>query len=93
MGVKSVYEYGRLVNEVLKVMKLVDDLIEIILVGSFMLCLLLYFEWDCIVLEEVYENVDYLVLYNYIDKYDEEDLIKFFKNECDDIVIYLVKVY
>lgn len=62
-------------------MKLVDDSIETILVGSSTPRLPSYPEWDRIALEEAYENVDYLALHNYIDKYDEEDLTKPPKNE------------
>lgn len=76
VGAKSAYEYGRLANEASKVMKLVDDSIETILVGSSTPRLPSYPEWDRIALEEAYENVDYLALHNYIDKYDEEDLTK-----------------
>ncbi len=93
MGAKSAYEYGRLANEASKVMKLVDDSIETILVGSSTPRLPSYPEWDRIALEEAYENVDYLALHNYIDKYDEEDLTKPPKNERDDTATYLAKAY
>ena len=93
VGAKSAYEYGRLANEASKVMKLVDDSIETILVGSSTPRLPSYPEWDRIALEEAYENVDYLALHNYIDKYDEEDLTKPPKNERDDTATYLAKAY
>ncbi|MBL4993698.1 alpha-L-arabinofuranosidase [Enterococcus xinjiangensis] len=93
VGAKSAYEYGRLANEASKVMKLVDDSIKTILVGSSTPRLPSYPEWDRIALEEAYENVDYLALHNYIDKYDEEDLTKPPKNERDDTATYLAKAY
>lgn len=93
IGAKSAYEYGRLANEDSKVMKLVDDSIETILVGSSTPRLASYPEWDRIALEQAYETVDYLALHNYIDKYDEDDLTKPPKNERDDTPTYLAKSY
>ncbi len=81
----------RLANESAKAMKLVDESIETILVGSSTPRLASYPEWDRIALEEVYENVDYIALHNYIDKYDEEDLTKPPKNERADTKTYLAK--
>lgn len=91
IGAKSAYEYGRLANESAKAMKLVDESIETILVGSSTPRLASYPEWDRIALEEAYENVDYIALHNYIDKYDEEDLTKPPKNERADTKTYLAK--
>ncbi|MGC6769351.1 alpha-N-arabinofuranosidase [Enterococcus sp. LJL51] len=93
IGAKSAYEYGRIANEAAKVMKLVDESIETILVGSSTPRLASYPEWDRIALEQAYENVDYLALHNYIDKYDEDDLTKPPKNERDDTPTYLAKSY
>jgi alpha-N-arabinofuranosidase len=93
IGAKSAYDYGRLANEASKVMKLVDDSIETILVGSSTPRLASYPEWDRIALEQAYETVDYLALHNYIDKYDEDDLTKPPKNERDDTPTYLAKSY
>ncbi|OTP10284.1 alpha-N-arabinofuranosidase [Enterococcus sp. 10A9_DIV0425] len=93
IGAKSAYEYGRLANEAAKAMKLVDDSIETILVGSSTPLLQTYPEWDRIALEQAYENVDYIALHNYIDKYDEEDLTKPPKKERDDTPTYLAKAY
>lgn len=93
IGAKSAYEYGRLANEASKVMKLVDNSIETILVGSSTPRLASYPEWDRIALEQAYETVDYLALHNYIDKYDEDDLTKPPKNERDDTPTYLAKSY
>ena len=91
IGAKSSYEYGRIANEASKVMKMTDPSIETILVGSSTPNLATYPEWDRIALEQAYENVDYLALHNYIDKYDEEDLTKPPKNTRDDTLTYLAK--
>lgn len=93
IGAKSAYEYGRIANEASKVMKLVDDSIETILVGSSTPRLSSYPEWDRIALEQAYESVDYLALHNYIDKYDEDDLTRPPKKERDDTPTYLAKSY
>lgn len=93
IGAKSAYEYGRLANEASKVMKLVDDSIETILVGSSTPRLASYPEWDRVALEQAYEQVDYLALHNYIDKYDADDLTRPPKNERDDTPTYLAKAY
>lgn len=91
IGAKSAYEYGRLANEASKVMKWTDDSIETVLVGSSTPRLISYPEWDRIALEQAYDNVDYLALHNYIDKYDEDDLTKPPKHERDDTPTYLAK--
>ena len=93
IGAKSAYEYGRLANEVSKQIKIVDPTIETILVGSSTPRLASYPEWDRIALEQAYEQVDYLALHNYIDKFDEDDLTRAPKNERDDTPTYLAKAY
>ena len=91
IGAKTPKEYGLLANEAAKAMKLVDDTIETVLVGSSTPRLASYPEWDRIALECAYDNVDYLALHNYIDKYDEDDLTKPPKKERDDTPTYLAK--
>ncbi|MDU5336518.1 alpha-N-arabinofuranosidase [Enterococcus sp.] len=91
IGTKQPEEYGRLANEAAKAMKWVDDTIETVLVGSSTPRLSSYPEWDRLVLEAAYENVDYLALHNYIDKYDEDDLTRPPKTERDDTPTYLAK--
>lgn len=93
IGAKSAYEYGRLANEVSKQIKIVDPTIETILVGSSTPRLASYPEWDRIALEQAYDQVDYLALHNYIDKYDADDLTRAPKNERDDTPTYLAKAY
>lgn len=91
IGTKLPEEYGRIANEAAKAMKWVDDSIETVLVGSSTPRLSSYPEWDRLVLEAAYENVDYLALHNYIDKYDEDDLTRPPKTERDDTPTYLAK--
>ncbi|MBU5359572.1 alpha-N-arabinofuranosidase [Enterococcus raffinosus] len=91
IGTKLPEEYGRIANEAAKAMKWVDESIETVLVGSSTPRLSSYPEWDRLVLEAAYENVDYLALHNYIDKYDEDDLTRPPKTERDDTPTYLAK--
>src|SRR5699024_565436 len=84
-------EYGRLANETSKAIKKIDSEIKTILVGSSTPRLNTYPEWDRIVLEEAYDNVDYLSLHNYLDKYNEADLTRPPKNETYDTEEFLAK--
>ena len=73
MGEKTGKEYGRIANEAAKQMRAVDPDIELVACGS---CAndkshSSYPEWDRLVLEECYENVDYLSLHRYY-SYDPE---------------------
>lgn len=91
VGRKTAYEYGRLANESSKAMKLVDDSIETVLVGSSTPKLASYPEWDRVSLEQAYEAVDYLALHNYIDRCQDEDLSKKAPREPDDTPTYLAR--
>lgn len=91
IGAKTAEEYGRLANETSKAIKKIDTDIKTILVGSSTPRLNTYPEWDRIVLEEAYDNIDYLSLHNYLDKYDESDLTRPPKNEMYDTEEFLAK--
>jgi len=91
IGAKTAEEYGRLANETSKAIKKIDSEIKTILVGSSTPRLNTYPEWDRIVLEEAYDNVDYLSLHNYLDKYNEADLTRPPKNETYDTEEFLAK--
>lgn len=86
---KSAVEYGRLANETSKAIKLVDDSIETIAVGSSTPRLNSFPEWDREVLMNCYENVDYLSLHNYLDKEQDEDLNVVRKRIPDNTPTYL----
>ena len=64
---KSPLGYGIKVNETSKVMKWIDPSIETIVSGSSMFRNASYPQWDVDVLEQCYENVDYLSLHYYHD--------------------------
>ncbi len=59
-GQKTAFEYGRLANEAAKMMKRVDDTIETVVCGSTYYYSPTFAEWEFQVLNECYENVDYV---------------------------------
>lgn len=62
---KTATEYGRIANEAAKVMKWVDDSIEVVACGSAGPEMPTFGEWEKEVLRQGYENFDYLSLHNY----------------------------
>jgi alpha-N-arabinofuranosidase len=75
LGEKTAEEYGRIAYEAAKQMRLVDPGIELVACGS---CANdkthpSYPDWDRIVLEHCYENIDYLSLHRYYN-YDPESV-------------------
>lgn len=65
IGHKTAEEYGRLAEETAKVMKLVDNSIELILCGSSTSKMPTFGDWEKTVLEYAYDHVDYLSLHCY----------------------------
>jgi len=65
MGHKTAYEYGRLAAEAGRIMKFVDPSIELVACGSASLTMPTFGSWEETVLEECYDQVDYLSLHQY----------------------------
>ena len=65
IGAKRAEEYGRIAHETAKMMKWVDPSIRLTVCGSSGSAMPTYPEWDRIVLENTYEDVDYLSLHKY----------------------------
>ena len=65
MGHKTAYEYGRAANEAAKMMKWVDPSIEVVACGSASHQMPTYGAWEYEMLNECYENVDYVSLHRY----------------------------
>ena len=65
MGAKTAYEYGRVANEASKLMKWVDPSIETVACGSSGSGMPTFGEWEYTVLNESYDNVDYISLHRY----------------------------
>ena len=65
MGHKTAYEYGRTANEAAKMMKWVDPSIEVVACGSASHNMPTYGSWEYEMLDQCYENVDYVSLHRY----------------------------
>jgi len=65
MGAKTAYEYGRVANEAAKLMKWVDNSIETVACGSSGSGMKTFGEWEYTMLNECYDNVDYVSLHRY----------------------------
>jgi alpha-N-arabinofuranosidase len=83
-------DYGKKALETAKIMKWIDNSIELVVCGSSNSFMLTYPEWDRIVLEHTYDHVDYLSLHRYYENYDDDedflasfvDMDKFIKTIC-----------
>ena len=66
------HDYGKKALETSKIMKWVDPSIELCVCGSATSALPTYPEWDRIVLEHVYDKVDYISLHRYYENLGDE---------------------
>jgi alpha-N-arabinofuranosidase len=82
IGQKTAYEYGRLANESAKVMKWVDPSIELVACGSSAYDMPTFGAWELEVLDQCYENIDYLSLHRYYNN-QEGDLPNFLAKSLD----------
>ncbi len=65
IGQKTAYEYGRSANEAAKVMKWVDPSIELVTCGSSAYDMPTFGAWELEMLDQCYEQVDYVSLHRY----------------------------
>ena len=65
IGQRTAYEYGRAANEAAKVMKWVDPSIELVACGSSFSEMPTFGDWELTMLDQCYENVDYVSLHRY----------------------------
>ena len=65
MGQKTAFEYGRVANEAAKMMKWVDPSIELVACGSSGSGMPTFGDWELTMLNECYENIDYVSLHRY----------------------------
>ncbi|MDA9460698.1 arabinosylfuranosidase ArfA [Enterococcus mundtii] len=79
IGHKTAAEYGRLAEETAKAMKLVDESIEVVLCGSSNSQMPTFGEWELTVLDQAYEQIDYLSLHQY------------YGNQSNDLKNYLAR--
>jgi alpha-N-arabinofuranosidase len=65
VGHKSAAEYGQLANETAKALRAFDRSLELVVCGSSHSDMPSYPEWEATVLDETYENIDYISLHMY----------------------------
>jgi alpha-N-arabinofuranosidase len=80
IGQKTAQEYGRIAQETAKVMRLVSDDLILAACGSSHLDMPSYAAWEYQVLDQCFDQVDFISLHQY------------FKNEEDDILRYLTAI-
>lgn len=71
VGHKSAAEYGHLANETAKAMRAFDDKLELIVCGSSHSEMPSFPQWEATVLEQSYEQVDYISLHMYFENYEK----------------------
>ncbi|HEV7813401.1 MAG TPA: alpha-N-arabinofuranosidase [Leifsonia sp.] len=72
IGHKTPHEYARTAVEAAKAMRRVDPSIELVACGSSNSRMPTFGEWEATVLEETYEQVDYISLHNYYEELDDD---------------------
>lgn len=82
IGQKTAYEYGRIANETAKVMKSVDPSIELVAGGSSSHGMPTFGDWELEMLDQCYENVDYVSLHQYFTD-PKDDLPNFLAKSKD----------
>jgi alpha-N-arabinofuranosidase len=70
IGEKTAYEYGRVAKETAKLMRWVDPGVELSACGSSGREMKTFGAWEYEVLDQCYEQVDYLSLHQYFTNYD-----------------------
>jgi alpha-N-arabinofuranosidase len=72
-------DYGKKALETAKIMKWIDDKVDLVVCGSATSLMPTYPEWDRIVLEHTYDHVDYLSLHRYYENLgNDEDFLASF---------------
>ncbi|HZP20770.1 MAG TPA: alpha-N-arabinofuranosidase [Bauldia sp.] len=74
MNHRTAYEYGRIANEVARGMKTFDASLQLVACGSSHANMPTYPDWEREVLEECYDNVDYISLHTYWQNYESDSL-------------------
>jgi alpha-N-arabinofuranosidase len=72
IGHKTAHEYGRLAQETAKAMKLVDDSIELVAVGSSNRYMDTFGSWEHTVLTHAYDEIDYISMHEYYQERSED---------------------
>ena len=84
IGKKEADEYGRDAVEAMKAMRRIDEDIEFVAVGSSGTQLDTYLKWDRMVLEQAYEDCDYLSLHRYMGNTEIDELSSYNRDDPGD---------
>ena len=71
VGHKTAAEYGHLANETAKALRGFDPTLELVVCGSSHSNMPTYPQWEATVLEETYDQVDYISLHMYFENYEK----------------------
>src|SRR5690606_13043975 len=74
---KTAFEYGRIAQETAKVMRWVDDGLQLAACGSSQRAMPTYAAWEYEVLDQCFEEVDFISLHAYF-RNDADDILQFF---------------
>ena len=93
MGHKTASEYGRIAAETSRLMKFMDPTIETVACGSSNLTMPTFGSWEYTVLDECYDEVDYLSLHQYYGNY-ANDTVDFLASSkgMDDFISGVVSI-
>jgi alpha-N-arabinofuranosidase len=72
MGSKTAEEYGRIAVEAAKLMRLTDPTIELAACGSSGRTMATYGDWERVVLEHTFDQVEFISLHTYLNDYAED---------------------
>ena len=93
IGAKTATEYGRIATESAKVMKWVDDSIELVACGSSNKEMATFGAWEAEVLEHTYEHIDYLSLHSYYGNEENDSASYLTRNlDMDDFIKTVIAI-
>jgi alpha-N-arabinofuranosidase len=72
MGHKTADEYGRLAAETARMMRLIDDRVQLVVCGSSNAAMPTFGEWEATVLGHTYDVVDHISLHAYYDPHSHD---------------------
>lgn len=93
IGAKTTVEYARLAAECAKVMKWVDDSIELVACGSSHKDMPTFGIWETEILEHAYEHIDYISLHSYYGNKENDTESYLTRNlDMDDFIKTVIKI-
>lgn len=90
LGHKEAADYGKLVRETAKAMKILDPEVELVSCGSSLKTMDTFPEWEALSLNETYDYVDYISLHQYFDGHEKP--VEEFLAQADEMSDYIKTV-